>query len=407
MRRRRPSEGRAPRILLIRPDHLGDVLLASPAERVLREVLPESQIDWLVGPWSAEMVRRAGDSGKVMTFDFPGFTRRPSRSVVEPYVLLASEAAKLRAQAYDAALVLRPDHWWGAMLASLAGIPRRFGYSVAECTPFLTDTLPPPSGPHRHAVRVNQALARLAAIRLAGRPPSRCLHDPQFRVSTDDLAWAATWIAANVDGPTAQRATSDAPWLPANEPLVALHPGSGAILKNWLPERWAELLTDLRERHRARVFLTGGPGDAAVVASIASRLNPSPPTVIGQTSLGQLAALFASSDLVLGCDSGPLHLAAAVGAPTVRLYGPTDTNEFGPWSPRGKTRQHRAVSGLVPCQPCRALVAPPCGATERPACMQMISVGAVLDATEPLLSPGGPDRRKWEEPAALRPADLC
>src|SRR5688572_7575462 len=125
-----PSErGEPPRILLIRPDHLGDVLLATPAEAVLRAALPQAQIDWLVGPWSAEIARRAGGPGDVLTVDFPGFTRRPKASVAEPYLQLIREAARLRARHYDAALILRPDHWWGAMLAAAAGIPRRFGFS--------------------------------------------------------------------------------------------------------------------------------------------------------------------------------------------------------------------------------------------------------------------------------------
>src|SRR4029079_8429970 len=106
------------------------------------------QIDWLVGPWSAEMARRSGGEATVHTLDFPRFTRRAKRSPREPYQLLAGEAAQLRTHAYDAAVILRPDHWWGAMLAALAGVPRRFGYAVEECEPYLNDTLPPPNRHH-------------------------------------------------------------------------------------------------------------------------------------------------------------------------------------------------------------------------------------------------------------------
>jgi len=366
--------GRTPRILLVRPDHLGDLLLATPTATVLREALPEARIDWLVGPWNRELACRAGGPADVLTLEFPGFTRRSKASAVEPYALLVREAARLRAHAYDAALILRPDHWWGAMLASVAGIPRRFGYSVAECTPFLTDTLPPPSGRHQHAVRANQTLARLAAARLSGRPPTRLLYDPHFAVRPDELDWARAWIAASFGGQTSEGR------------VVALHPGSGAILKNWLPERWAELVRCLRADHGARVFVTGGPGDREGVESIAAHLDSRPPVLIGETTLGQLAALFASADLVLGCDSGPLHLAAAVGARTIRLYGPTDPVEFGPWAPRDEAAQHRAVAAALPCQPCRALVGPPCGAVAQPACMQAIGVRDVLRASNEILA---------------------
>lgn len=388
-RRQRPGVAEPPRIVLIRPDHLGDVLLAAPVATVLHDALPGARIDWLVGPWSAEVARRAGGPGNVQTFDFPGFSRRPKRSLAEPYRLLVCEAARLRNGRYDVALVLRPDHWWGAMLAAAAGIPRRFGFSVAECQPFLTDTLPIPAG---HAVRANQELAQLAARRLGGVPANGgAIVDPTFDIRPDESAWARAWLSERLGDVPGVRVTDGGGWRPATEPIVAIHPGSGAALKNWLPDRWVEVAAALREDRGARVFLTGGPGERDLVESIAAQLHPRPPTIVGETSLGQLAALFACSDIVLGCDSGPLHLAAAVGPQTVRLYGPTDTQEFGPWTPRAGRGQHWAISGFVPCQPCRSLVNPPCGATERPACMQAISADAVGSLTGELLDVGGPD----------------
>jgi ADP-heptose:LPS heptosyltransferase len=217
-------------------------------------------------------------------------------------------------------------------------------------------------------------LARLAATRLSGRAPSRRLVDPCFPIQADERAWARAWITSSFEGQV------------GDGPVVALHPGSGAVLKNWLPERWAELVRALRADRQARVFVTGGPGDREVVESIAAGLDPRPAILVGETSLGQLAALFACSDLVLGCDSGPLHLAAAVGTRTARLYGPTDPVEFGPWAPRGHDALHPVIAASLPCQPCRVLVEPPCGAVEQPACMRAIGVGDVLSAADDLLA---------------------
>jgi lipopolysaccharide heptosyltransferase II len=346
---------RAPRILLIRPDHLGDVLLASPAAEVLRAALPEAKITWLVGPWTADIAARAGGPAEVDTVEFPGFTRRPKSSPIEPYHLLLKEAARLRAAQFDAALVLRPDHWWGALLVAAAGIPRRFGYAVAECRPFLTDTLPPPTG---HVVEANQELARLAATALGGYPSADML-PPTYPVSADDAAWASALA-------------------PAGKPLIAVHPGSGAAIKSWPTRHWVSLIQELRHEHDAEIVLTGGPGERDLVGQIAAALDPQPRQLAGETSLGQLAALFAACDLVIGGDSGPLHLAAAVGTPTVRLYGPTDIAEFGPWP---RTDQHIALAADLPCQPCRNLAAPPCGATEFPACLRALSPDTVVAAT--------------------------
>jgi ADP-heptose:LPS heptosyltransferase len=322
----------------------------------------------------------------VLTLDFPGFTRQPKRSAVEPYGVLLHEAARLRNLAYDAALILRPDHWWGALLVSLAGVPRRFGFSVRECLPFLTDTLPIPTG---HVVQVNQSLAWLAALRLGGTVPDRhAPREPAYPVAPADAAWADSWLrehdalAPGIDGGRDGAGT-----------LVAIHAGTGAPVKNWLPDRWAEVARELQAQHGARVVLTGGPGERTLVEQIAARVEPRPATLVGETTLGQVAALFSRCGLVVGGDSGPLHLAAAVGTPTVRLYGPTDVREFGPWPPGSK--QIALVAGL-PCQPCRNLVAPPCGATETPACMQALTPATVLDAAGKLLVAG----RSTPHPAA-------
>jgi lipopolysaccharide heptosyltransferase II len=350
------------------------VLLASPAEAVLKDALPDAEIDWLVGPWSAEMARRAGASGKVLTVDFPGFTRRSKRNVVEPYMLLYDEPARLRAEQYDAALILRPDHWWGAMLTSLAGIPRRFGYSVAECTPFLTDSLPAPTG---HAALANLFLARLAALRLGGQPiPNGTIVPPRFTLTEGERIWAR--------GAVGRRGAS----VRGRRPLIAIHPGAGAALKSWPAERWAEVADALHQQANAEVVLTGGPGERALTDQIAGRLTPRPASFAGETTLGQLAALFTRCDLVIGGDSGPLHLAATVGAATVRLYGPTDIQEFGPWPP---TDHHVALAAELPCQPCRTLVDPPCGATELPPCLQALDVRLVSSIALQIL-----DRRRAE-----------
>jgi lipopolysaccharide heptosyltransferase II len=375
-------------VLLIRPDHLGDVLLASPAETILRAAMPDAEIDWLVGPWSAEMVRRGGAAGEVMTLDFPGFTRRPKSSPVEPYAALIREARSLRARGYDAALILRPDHWWGALLAALAGIPRRFGYSVAECTPFLTDTLPQPTG---HAAAANLALARLAAVRLGRAPlPPSGIVPPAFRVTCDERRWVEQRLMA---------------WRPAGRAttsLVVIHAGAGAPLKSWPTERWAAVAQRLRAPTGVDIVLTGGPGERALAEQITARLDPPLPNLAGETTLGQLGALFAAADLVIGGDSGPLHLAAAVGTPTLRLYGPTDVAEFGPWPPGD---QHVALAAGLACQPCRALVGPPCGAVELPPCLLAIDVESVVNAALGILHRAS--ARPPADPATAAARDAC
>ena len=361
---------RALRLLLIRPDHVGDVLLAAPADRLLGSAVPNVDIDWMVGPWSAEVLRRSGHTGQIHTCEFPGFARRPKRSPLEPYAVLMREAQRLRRYRYDAALVLRPDHWWGALLAAVAGIPSRFGFAVSECQPFLTDTLPSPTG---HALAASQDLARLAIDRLGGRVDASSKQggaylDPTFATTEVERQQAARWLSG----------------LESREsgPLVGLHAGTGATLKNWPSDRWAAVGRTLQARVGARIVLTGGPDERDLATSIAARLNNSPLNLAGTTTLGELAAVLERCDLVLGGDSGPLHIAVAVGTPTIRVYGPTSTKIFGPW---GDPSRQVALQAGLPCQPCGSLVNPPCGAVSDPACLQAIDVEQVVQAAISIL----------------------
>src|SRR5215216_3376438 len=109
------STATRPRLLLIRPDHLGDVLLTSPAIAALRQAVPHSRLTLLVGSGSAEVARRGAAVDEILTCDFPGFTRRSKRHPIDPYLLLLREAGRLRGW-YDLAVVVRPDHGWGALL---------------------------------------------------------------------------------------------------------------------------------------------------------------------------------------------------------------------------------------------------------------------------------------------------
>jgi ADP-heptose:LPS heptosyltransferase len=125
--------------------------------------------------------------------------------------------------------------------------------------------------------------------------------------------------------------------------MVAIHPGSNASIKLWTPEGWAAVTRWLLARG-AMVVFTGTKGEQPLIEAIRQQLSPeeqaAAPSLAGQTSLGQLAALFATLALVLGVDNGPLHLATAVSTPTLRLYGPSDETLWGPWGP---TTHHRVL----------------------------------------------------------------
>jgi len=322
------------RILLIRPDHLGDVLLMTPALRKLRAERPQAELHALVGPWSADVLADNPDIDLVLTLPFPGFARSTTASLSAPYLLAWRAARGLRRIGYSSALVLRPDHWWGALLAQLAGIPRRVGYAVDEVRGFLTEPVP---YEQYHAVRQNVRLVD-ALLERDDAPADAASLPLVFRVEPEDRAW--------VDGYLSE-------WqYPLDRPIIALHPGSGTWVKQWREEHWALVGDALSSQLDAIVVFTGTDKELPMILRIIAAMKAPVCVMAGDTHVGSLAALFERARIVLGPDSGPLHLAVGVGTPTVTLFGPADPAEFGPWGPSDR---HAILTASIGCRPCRVL----------------------------------------------------
>ncbi len=361
------------KIVLIRPDHLGDLLFTSPALRVLKERFPESEITMLVGPWSLEVAQHIPGVDHVITCPFTWFDRRPKGSPFRPYRLAFEESRKLRGLELDLAINLRFDFWWGALLAYLAGIPVRLGYDVPECSPFLTKAIPYES--RRHEVLQNLSLTR--ALIHSSDEQAKSLSPPgvdvgtqaamlddtannlrlEVRTTDDEERFAAGWLAAI--GPKG--------------PLIAIHPGAGAPVKLWASDRYVEIINKIVKDHGATVVLTGSDAERPLLEEISNRSGHPIKTLIG-ASLGELAAALKRCSLVIGSDSGVLHLAVAVGTPTVHLYGPVSTESFGPW---GESVQHRVIISPYPCVPCDVLDYSP-GELAAHGCMAAVRTDVVL-----------------------------
>jgi lipopolysaccharide heptosyltransferase II len=355
------------RVLVLRPDHLGDLLFATPALRRLRAALPDAEIVGLVGPWGEPILGRSPHLDGLIAWDVPWFNRRSRGGPLAPYLSALRLARLLRERQFDAALVLRFDFWWGALAAHLAGIPRRIGYGVPEVAPFLTDAVPYLGV--RHEVERNHALVA-ALVGETERPADPRSEPVEFAISSAEAAAADELLARHGIRP--------------DERLVVVHPGAGGRLKLWTAHGFAAVGDALSRRHGARLVLTGGPGEADLTSAVARASAVSPIDLAGQTSLGVLAALLRRALLVVGPDSGPLHVAVAVGTPTVHLYGPVDERLFGPW---GDPARHAVVRHALPCAPCNRL-----DRCARPdasrGCVLGITVEQVLAAAEKVVAAG-------------------
>ena len=323
-----PQRAVTNRLLIIRPDHLGDTLLTTPAISMIKQQRPQLSIHALCGEWSAGILDRFDEIDQVLTLPFPGFQRGAAGA--NPYALALRSARKLRQIGYDSAIIMRPDHWWGALLAALAGIRQRIGYDQPGVAPFLTE---PRRLAHQHVVRQNLSLA--AAFTGIAAPDAIQLKFPLRAKERESINARLADLGIS-----------------AGARIICIHPGSGALSKIWRADKWAALADTIARDYEARIVFTGAADEKAIIDAIAAKMREGVISLAGATSVGQLAALYCRALLVMGPDSGAMHIAAAVDTRTVALFGPADPVEFAPW---GDRRRQAVVSSDIACAPCRIL----------------------------------------------------
>jgi ADP-heptose:LPS heptosyltransferase len=321
------------------------MLLVTPILQALKERIPNAHITMMVGQWSADIVERHPALDKIITCPFPGF-QRASQKPLTPYQLLFTTARQLRRAKYDLAINLRPDFWWGSALLYLASIPRRIGYAIAPGTPFLTQALSFPPAEHASVSNLRLASAALQTLGYDG------LVEP-YTPTRYPLYFKPTLEEEQAIHERLQRED-----ITNETPLVVIHPGTGGAVKLWRIEGWAYIANRLASTQilptPARIVLTGSPKERPMLQDIAQRIDL-PPLLMTDLTVGQLAALLARAQLVLGVDNGPLHMAVAQDTLSIRMYGPTDARIFGPWD---DAERHVIIASTQKCADCPFI---PCG----------------------------------------------
>ncbi len=362
------------RVALIRPDHLGDVLWLSPAVARLREALPAVEITLMVDAASCPVALNGPEGVRVEAHTFPGITRGPKPHPIRPYVDLWFMARHLREGNYDAALILRPDHWWGGGVAGVARVPLVLGFDVRDVRPALTDILP--FDPHAHSARLNLEMIEALIGKATGKPPRILPADDAALMRAHPLVFRVPEASRTEASRLLDRWGGGAP-------LVAISPGAGVAVKRWPLERWAQVADELAARHGAAIVLTGSRDEAPLTAAVAAAMTHPALDLAGKTSFPTLGAVYEHAAVVLGPDSGSLHLAVAVGTPSVHLYGPADSRQFGPWGDPARHRVIKADVRDIPCLACGDLSA---SRPSAPPCLTILGVAEVVAAAEQLLA---------------------
>ena len=297
-------------ILIVKLSAIGDVVHAMPAAAALRRELPDARITWVVERGAAAVLRGSPAIDRLIEIDTRSWRRSLLRRDTQRE--LVGRLSSLRSEPIDVALDMQGLLKSG-LVAFASGAPRRVGFATPSLREpasriFLTDQVEVDDG--GHVIEKNLALARSIGVDGYG--------DYEFPI----------------DVPEETVRSLDAR-LPAT-PFAILNPGGGWSTKLWSAEKFGQLAETIYDRHALPSLVTYGPGEDELARRVVAA-SPNGRAVAFPCTLLEFVALARRSSLFVGSDTGPLHLAAAVGAPIVGIYGPTSPLRNGPFDPRDRT----------------------------------------------------------------------
>ncbi len=371
------------RILVVKLAGIGDLLLATPALRALRETYPQAQIDLLVTPDSAGLLSGWDVINDTIVldkylFDDPKAIMRNPRTLLR----LRDVWQTLRAGHYDAVLLLhhltlpfgRLKH---QLLMRATGAKWRVGLDNGHGW-FLNVHVKDKGFGALHEAEYNMAVAGAAGATIRSK-------DLELPLQEQERAEARQILYEN----TAEDSI---------RPIIAMHPGSGgySTARRWAPERFAQLADTLFSEVGGQILLMGGPEEAELHQSIISMLRSDVPvrSLAGKGSIKVAAAILEQVDLFIGNDAGLMHIAAAVKAPTVAVFGLSNSKAWGPYTAEAGQKLATVVRLGLPCMPCfyrDHQLGTPEGCATRD-CLAMLGTDPVVAAARKMLRGG-----KWNE----------
>jgi ADP-heptose:LPS heptosyltransferase len=368
------SAVRAPirRLIVLKLDHIGDLIVGMRAIRTLRDGFPDAHITLVCASWNRVFAERLGVFDRVLCFDFFTPLNRDWTATAKDLAALYDRFAELPLQSYDLAIDLRHDPDTRPCLYRVDARYRAGFYATAEAGLPYMDLMLPISEAMRtddgrqhslHADLRLQVMAAAAVASFAPEPPHPAL------------------ALLQPDSAASRRAAA-----PRSFAVFAV--GAGDPIRVWPVERYAAVGNALIARHGLEIVIVGGPSDTREVTELAALLPAGHArTVVGQP-LGALPALLADASLCVCNGSGVSHLAAALGVPTVCILGGTTRMEV--WHPAGAHAM--SVGGRTPCQPCGLRYAREC--PWGVACLDVVQPAHVIAACETVLATSPADRAR-------------
>ncbi|MDK2744703.1 MAG: lipopolysaccharide heptosyltransferase II [Nitrospira sp. BO4] len=333
------------RILLIKPSSLGDIVHTFPVVSAIKSQWPGSHITWLVKRQWAELVERAEGVDRVW----------PVEMTVRSWL---REGRALRAERFDIAMDLQ-GLLRSAILARLSAAPIRIGFANGrEGSPWFYTQRIPVLNPDIHAVDRYLSVVAALGVSLPEKPRFG------FRLPEEDVATVRELCRR-------RGLAVDSPW-------VAMNVGARWPTKRWPLTSFAAVVDQLQQAHLDPVVMIGSSDEREYTDRLRTLTKKPFIDLSGEIPLGCLPALLSKATAIITNDSGPMHIAAAVGIPVVAMFGPTSAIRTGPYG-----TGHRVLVGSVPCSPCFSRV---CRHDPEMECLHVIKPTQVVDIVRPLLA---------------------
>lgn len=354
-----PLSERRAHVVIVRALRLGDLLCAVPALRALRAALRQAQFTLIGLPLAREFVLRCRYVDDFEEFPgYPGIADQPI--AVERTVAFLR---RMQGRHIDLAVQLHGSGVFSNPFTRLLGAHQTVGFTRAGETDLGLDyALPYPS--------TGSEVQRLLRLTRALGAPDVGDHLEFAILPQDD---------ADLDEALLRAHPGTHNLFARSQPVIGLHPGAKIPTRRWMPARFAAVGDALAARYHAAIVLTGSAAEWDICEAVRQRMRAPAVNLAGCTSLGPLAALIARLRLLVSNDSGPAHLAAAVGTRSVVIFGAAQPETWA----SGDPSRHRAVSAWVPCRPC-AYIECPIGY----ACLEGVGVADVLRAAQDVLDFG-------------------
>jgi ADP-heptose:LPS heptosyltransferase len=360
------------KILIVLIAGIGDLVLASKGIRAIRNGNPGAEVHLLTSTDAAPLAVNFGYVDRVWAFPIREFSK--DKRYAADILRLARALRKIRfrvilnlyaVESFAGALKM-------GLLFQLLGAARKIGHDSHGFGLFLTEKVDGDVFRGRH---VTEAMMDIA-VRAGGVPDEKGIE--VFWGGGTETKWIDLFGRPEKTG----------------EPVVGINPGGDRNNRRWNPTRYAEVADRLAEGMGARLVLLGGPSETGVARSIESMMQNKPINLSGRLNLDDLAYVLSKLDLLITNDSGPMHMAAALGVPLVAVFGPEDPARLGPCT---DPRFYRIVSGFVPCSPCQK------STCDSMLCLDAVSPDDVLQKCESLMEEFScATRVRFSAPAEVR-----